>query len=81
MYPQASPSGFQTEISPCLPKCNPDSEFELPPPAPTPRLAGGHFRKRPGKASTSTFQTGSTSQIFTLAKTRVQNYGQKCRPS
>lgn len=60
MYAQASPSRFQTEISPCLPKCNPDLEFELSPPAPTPRLAGGHLQKRPGKVSTSTFQTGST---------------------
>lgn len=59
MYTQAGPSRFQTEISPCLPKCNLDSEFELSPPAPTPHLAGGHFGKMPGKASTSAFQTGS----------------------
>jgi len=38
MYAQASPSRFQTEISPCLPKCNPDPEFELSPPAPHPTL-------------------------------------------
>lgn len=78
MYAQARPTSFQTGISPCLPKFNPDSEFEFSPPAPTPALAGGHFRKTPGKASPSTFPTGSTRWIFTLAKIWVQNDGQKC---
>lgn len=87
VYAQASPSSFQTERSPCLPKFNPNSEFEFSPPAPTlPRpppqhLAGGHFRKMPEKASTCTFQTGSAWRMFTLAKIWVQNYGQKRWPS
>lgn len=57
MYTQASPSRFQTDISPCLPKFNPDPKRKFSPPAPIPRLAGGHFRKMPGKGFP---QPGST---------------------
>lgn len=60
MCTQASLSSFQTEISPCLPKFNPDPECEFSPLASTPCLAGGHFWKMPGKASASTLQPSST---------------------
>lgn len=33
------PAPFQTEISPCLPKCNPDPECKFSPPPSTPHLA------------------------------------------
>lgn len=57
MCTQASLSSFQTEISPCLPKFNPDPECEFSPLASTPRLAGGHFWKMPGKAAARNIAT------------------------